>query len=257
MMTSKHSLVAAIIAALLWSASAMAQTSWQLGIGGTRVLDTYLSQEHFSGMGMTFLSTTERKKADRSWATLIEHEVNIADVKDRSESCQELQGEYSLYIGRLRSWHVGHFLLQAGAMGCANIGFIYNTSNGNNPAQGRLSLHAMPSGAATYGFRLFRQQLSARYEVQLPLLGLMFSPNYGQSYYEIFSQGNYDHNIVPTTFVSAPNIRQQLSVDWKISHFARLRIGYLGNYQQSSVNNLKSHVYTHRLMIGIVRELKD
>jgi hypothetical protein len=113
----------------------------------------------------------------------------------------------------------------------------------------------MPSATAAYNFSIGSQHFSARYELNLPLVGVIFSPNYEQSYYEIFCQGNYDQNIVPTTFISAPTFRQVASVDWHFSQRMSLRLGYLGNYLQSNVNNLKSHIYAHRIMIGLTRRL--
>ena len=235
-----------------------------LGIGGTRILDTYLSQEHFSGIGLSFLATSVRQRLPHTdagdntpcrWTTLMEHEANLSSVKDRADSKQELEGAYNFYWGKLYTLtsHASPLTLQVGGLANASLGFIYNTGNSNNPAQARAHLNLMPTGVASYRFHLFKKPVTARYELSLPLAGIMFSPNYGQSYYEIFSQGNYDHNIVPTTFVSSPEWRHMLTFDTQLSSKLTLRIGYLGNMQQAKVNNLRQHVYTHRFLIGITR----
>ena len=250
---------------LLISLSAMAQTDStrirtsvnMLGFGPTNILDTYLSQEKFAGSGLTFLHITQKERPGKRWTTILQHEANFSIADDRAERSEEMEGAYSIYWGRYLTFRLpGNWRLEAGGVLNGNVGFIYNTSNSNNPAQARFSINVMPSAVITKPFCLFGQQFAARYELDLPLAGLMFSPNYGQSYYEIFNRGNYDHNLVPTTLISAPSLRHQLTIDWRASRTWDLRVGYLGNYQQAEVNHLKQHIYNHRLMIGVVKRFR-
>ena len=264
---------AKFIAFLMVCALGANAQSHMIGVGPSRILDTYISQEKYSGVGITYLYIRAGKKPNKRWQNNIEHEVDLSKTRDRSHTTSMLEGNYNLYWARLatligqprssspssssRASSPSSLHLQAGLAANANLGFLYDMSNSNNPAQARIALNLMPTAIATYGFNIKEQHFSLRYELNLPLVGLMFSPNYGQSYYEIFSRGNYDHNIVPTTFVSAPNFRQLLTLDWQVSEKWAVRVGYLGNYQQADVNHLKSHIYTHRFVIGITKTIGE
>ena len=237
------------------------------------MLDTYLSPEKYRGVDIRFLSHTRREKDSTVWINQFQHEGNIAYADNRSGNGGEMAGGYTFRYSLLRKWNVNlwsHPLqLIAGGTAAANIGMIYNTRNGNNPANARLSLHIEPTVGFDYPIGrpsskrgiAFRSSDNAHYPVVLhyeasaPLFGLMFSPNYGQSYYEIFNRGNYDHNCVPTTVGSTPSLRQMLTLDFRLAR-TTWRIGYLGTIEQSHVNNLKTHIYTHSLMIGIVKRFR-
>ena len=233
-----------------------------LGVGYTDILDTYLSPEKYLGTDLRFLSHTRREKDSTCLVHQLLHEGCIATADNRSGNGGEIGGGYTFAYSLLRKWQmpVGscHLRLLAGGTAELSVGFLYNTRGSNNPAQARLALQLKPTVAADFDFRLFRRQqrpFTLHYEASTPLCGMMFSPNYGQSYYEIFSRGNYDHNCVPTTIVSTPSLRQMLTLDFRALH-TTWRIGYLGDWRQASVNNLKQHTYTHALVFGIVRRFR-
>ena len=238
------------------------ENALMLGIGYTDILDTYLSPEKYRGTDMRFLSHTRREKDSTCLVHQLLHEGCIATADNRSGNGGEIGGGYTFAYSLLRKWQmpVGscHLRLLAGGTAELSVGFLYNTRGSNNPAQARLALQLKPTVAADFDFRLFRRQqrpFTLHYEASAPLCGLMFSPNYGQSYYEIFSRGNYDHNCVPTTIASTPSLRQMLTLDFRALH-TTWRIGYLGDWRQASVNNLKQHTYTHALVFGIVRRFR-
>ena len=245
-----------------------------LGAGYTNMLDTYLSPEKYRGADLRIISHTRYERDSSAWVNQYVHEGNIAYADNRTNNGGEMAGGYTFRYTRLYRWNTSAagrpLRLMAGAAVAANAGFIYNTRNGNNPANARLSLRIeptvavdMPLGRPRHVSGLTFQSpadcahypLVLHYEASAPLFGVMFSPNYGQSYYEIFSRGNYDHNCVPTTIGSTPSLRHMLTLDFRVLR-ATWRVGYLGTMEQSDVNSLKTHTYTHSIVIGLVKSIK-
>lgn len=228
-----------------------------VGIGSVNALDTYLSAETYTGKELRYISHSTRENPTR-WSRALIHQAEIFTTHNRSDNNNILGGFYNFQYNwqyRLLSAAVGtgSIKIKVGGGIDSRLGFMYNTRNSNNPAQAYGQLNIAPNAEVAYHFRLWKRPFQLRYELQIPLTGLMFSPNYGQSYYEIFSKGDYDHNLVITTPFSSPSLRHTLSFDFTLRH-TTIRIGYLGDYQQAKVNGLKQHVWSHLGVIGIVRK---
>ena len=147
-----------------------------------------------------------------------------------------------------------NFKLLAGGLIDANGGFVYNLRNTNNPASARAYVNLDASGMAIWHLKIKRYPMVLRYQVNLPVMGVLFSPHYGQSYYEIFSLGNSSGVIKFTSLHNQPSLRQMLSVDLPIG-YTKMRFSYLADLQQYKVNNIKTHTYSHVFMVGFVKDL--
>ena len=221
-------------------------------IGKTQRLDTYLSQEKYSGTDYRFISNVLRIRPNK-WDFQFTHEGALDYTHNRVENANTLAGHYDFAFAmmkRLDKFENGPFTLRAGIMSDLYVGFAYNMRNSaNNPAQGYASLSIGGTAIGTYRLKIGDKTIPITYEVRVPMIGIMFSPAYGQSYYELFNNGNYDNNIVFTS-VAIPQLRHQLSAEYPISKNTNIRIGYFGDYRQSKPNNLKQHTYTNSFLIG-------
>lgn len=232
--------------------------STMFGIGGTNRLETYLSPLEYTGPEVRFMR--ESIRMTRMWGGRVStqqfYEGNFSYSKNPTKDSEYLSGDIDWRIGWHYNWTpLPALRLMAGLQTGLSCGFVYNTSNGNNPAQGKLSTNIAASGMAIYRFNWLRRRFSVRYQFDMPLAGLMFSPNYGQSYYEIFSLGHYDRNVCFTWPGNAPCYSQLLTVDVPIGS-GTLRLGYRCDIRQSHVNNLKSHTWSNLFMIGFVKHFR-
>ena len=222
-----------------------------LAIGSADILDTYLSPELYSGTALSIMTTAARHRAGSPLTREQLWTIRFTDAENRAANSNHLGG----FLNYQYSWRYRipcqQVDLQVGPMAEALLGGLYNTRNGNNPAQ--LYANAALGAVLTAGkdFTLFKKHIHARYHASMPLLGAAFTPQYGQSYYEIFTRGSYDHNIVVTSPTNAASLRHMLTLDIPVWRHT-LRIGYLGEYRQRDANNIKTHDYAHMLIIGYV-----
>jgi len=96
--------------------------------------------------------------------------------------------------------------------------------------------------------------MQASYQADLPMLGMMFRPEFGESYYEI-SQRGVGHDLVCAHPGNALSLRQFLTLDFCLRRVT-LRIGYLCDIRQSNAHSLKYHDISHSFMFGIVRHFQ-
>lgn len=232
--------------------------SVMVGAGKTNVYDTYLSPLEYRGPELRFMHESMRMTRLMGGSVSAQRivQVNASSTDNISKSGKSYSGMVNWTYALHYQYNVDDRLkILFGPMLDLNGGFIYNTRNSNNPAQAKVYGSIDASAMAIYKLRIGRYPMTLRYQANLPFMGLMFSPEYGQSYYEIFSLKHSGKNVLFTSFHNAPTVRQMLTLDFPIGKTI-MRAGYLCDIQQAKVNNLKSHFYSHNFMIGFVRNFQ-
>lgn len=234
------------------------QTTYMYGLGYANVLDTYLSPQSYAGLDLR-IAREGLKVSDHMDGRLLRQSLlmgNYAYTDNRAENNHTMDALVSWSYGYLYRLplETGALRILAGALGYLSGGFTYNLRNGNNPASLRASASIDASLMAVYDLNLSGRTIPVRYQISMPLLGAMFSPHFGESYYEIFCQDGGSGNIKLTTPFSRPSLRHILSADVPIGKKTHLRCAYIMDLEQSKLNGLRTHHYSHALMIGFVKE---
>jgi len=231
-------------------------SSTSVGVGHVNILDTYLSPLNYNGTEVRYINEkmhlTNMMHGNVSAQRLLQ--VNVSYSSNPTEDNNAFAGLVNFAYALHYQFHVNDNLkFLVGPAAEMNLGFVYNLNNGNNPASAKLYANLSASGMAIYKFNIGHKQWVARYQLCLPMIGLMFSPHYGESYYEIFTLHHNSNLVHFTTYANQPSERQMVTLDIPVSNI-KLRLSYMCDIQQSHIDNIKTHTWSNLFMIGLVRD---
>ena len=229
--------------------------SSQIGVTLLNNLDTYLSNYNHKGLGLNYSHEAFRDARTGNYRWKYQKQLNItAGYAIRGSNLQ-----YTALIGY--NWGGYHpfkvakgLTLLAGAQIQLEGGALYNPAGGNNPAAAKLRAALAASGMAIYHFPVRRSEWIVRYQLDIPLMGAMFAPEFGQSYYEIFGLGHASNVVAFTHPVNNPSWRHMLSLDIPVKA-TTLRISYIADLYQSRINDINCHIYRNTFAIGFARTI--
>ncbi|MDD3309007.1 MAG: DUF3316 domain-containing protein [Dysgonamonadaceae bacterium] len=235
--------------------SQLVNRSTLIGLGKANITDTYLSPLEYSGMSISLLSENLKATHYFDGALLLQQqfEIQIAQTKNPAKSASAYYGDvvYGLN-GYYPIIETTNFRLLGGGGWDLSVGGIYNERNTNNSGSIKLSTNLNVNAMALYNLRKF----TFRWQLGTPFMGMFFSPEYGHSYYEIFSLGNSKGVVNFASFHNQIALRNYFTVDYPLSKIT-LRVGYLGDYYKTDINSLITNINSHQLMVGLVFESEN
>lgn len=230
---------------------------WLWGIGRANILDTYLSPLTYKGTDFSLLHRTERLAHWGRGRVKVksQYDGHVSYAKSPTDDGKAFDAELTASGGWLYDWHFSRWSVGVGGLMEASGGFTYNTRNSNNPAQARLGVSLLALGKVTYRFPMFRREAVASVEMSGQAMGVQFAPEYGQSYYEIFSLGHTNGIIHFTHPANCPSGRLLATLTLPILR-ANVTLGYIADVRQSKLAGLKRHAWRNSFMIGYTRHFK-
>lgn len=239
---------------------------WQLGIGNTYVYDDYLSPLPHEGLSLLFrdgsmkplkwgiADSLETTFDNAKWFRQFSFSLNPVYAKSRVGSSL-YHGNMDLRCSVLKQvidqpvWNVS-----AGAFLAVGGGGRYCVENGNNPGSVDLYTNGGITVFSDYQFTLWKKPMKLTYQGGLALAGLAFSPEYAESYYEIFYLGNSRNTIKFTNPLNTQEWRQQLSLDIPLSgRKSSFRLSWWNDGRISLLNNIRTRVLSTHFSVGYIR----
>lgn len=254
-----HFLLFAFVATAQEMEQGEVRHSYLVGAGSGNVLDTYLSPYNYTGANYKFVFESMSpckigQMDDLLYNTQLTVDASV--VENHTKNVGGYAGGARWNIGVLKHLYTnGNFRLYGGPMANAYIGGVYNERNGNNPAQLKLSVTLDVKAKAMYDFKVWNIPVHTDYSMSIPLAGLAHSPEYGESYYELYRLDDSRNGIVFVHTGNMPSMRHLLTLEVPVMTGHKVRFGYSGDLMQAKINDIKYHSYTHTFMVGLTSTL--
>jgi hypothetical protein len=231
---------------------ALTYQSFSAGMGRTSAYDSYLSPLKYSGTNISLMAEQIKPIRWRQGRVATQHlfHLEFAETENPTGSAiayvGDLEYDYALHY----RWNTAQKVqVWSGVQGELLAGVIHNLRNSNNPVSAKVNLNLNLSAMIVYPFLVKRQPVRLRYQVNVPVAGALFSPEYGQSYYEIGLGGEG----VLVHFAAWHNrlaMRNIFSVELPLN-FCTLRITGMNRLYQTRVNDLKTQIISNSFYVGV------
>ena len=220
--------------------------------GYASVHDSYLTPITYDGLdlGLTFEAVRPIKRGQWLWQLMVGADYNYVENNARNNDLHKLMGDITFDMQRrwLGQWD-RRLDLSVGPMTQLRAGIVYDAVNSNNPVTVRAHWNVGATAMAAWHTRLGRKPVTLRYQVQLPVLGVFFAPEYDESYYEIYL-GNHRNLAHMGWWGNRLDMMHYLGADLPLGK-TTLRLGYRTRMEHWNVNHLKVHDVSHSLVLGL------
>ena len=222
-----------------------------IGFGTSSVYDSYLSPLDYKGdnIGLYYEQMKNTGLMDGNIFAQNLFNANYSWSKNSAGTASYYSGivEYN-YGLHYRFKPVEKWQFFAGMQAGGLLGFVYNTRNENNPATGKAHVNLSLSGIANYKLQIHKQPILFRDQLSFPFIGALYSPQYGESYYEI-SLGDTKNLVHFSSLNNYLSLRNMLSAEIPFNRFT-LRLSYYFSYYETRINNLDTRLITNTFYIG-------
>lgn len=224
--------------------------SYSIGFGRGNVYDSYLSPLKYRGLnvGLLYEEMKMLKWKDGNFSFQQQYSADLSQTQNPTATASNLtlfaEGAYTVYY---RFNLNGKFQVFAGTQAGILTGGIYNSRNQNNPMSLKLNLNLGLSGIAAYKLMIKSQPVRFRYQVNLPVAGTLFAPQFGQSYYFLsdnentFFASSFHNHLAFKNIFSA-----ELPLNW-----ITFRATCIHSFYQTKINHLLTQCYSNTFYVGI------
>lgn len=229
-------------------------SSFMIESGSSSILDTYLSPLRNRGVHVRL--EYERLQAMRfnpeKWIMQMDAGVDYDNVHNPAGNHTEhsLMGDFRW--GMMRCWNDAFVpCLQLAVGGATQFrgGVIYKPANSNNVVSVKMHLSVGVTAMASYGVKVASLPITMRYQATMPVAGVFFSPEYEESYYEIYV-GNHAGLAHFGWWGNRFDMVNLLTADLHLGATV-LRLGYRNRIETSWVNHLNTQIFTHAAVLGV------
>lgn len=219
--------------------------------GGSSALDTYLSPLRYHGFNLALAGTWSKALPwmHDSWLMRFDMRLAFQRLLNPAHTALELGFDFRFsWEAAWRHTFANRLSLTAGASADIGAGVLYLPRNSNNPASAKADLGISLAASLAYPFRIGRLNVLVSDHVSLPTLSVFFSPEYGETYYEIYL-GNHKGLAHCGWWGNHFGIDNMLTFDLDIGPSA-LRLGYRYDLRSSWICHINTQLQSHSFIIG-------